>query len=718
METVLLDIEGMTCSSCVAHVEKALKDQDGVQDASVNLATERATVNASDVSLEQLIHAVEAAGYHARVHADERASETDRPERRLLNRFIVAATLSVPAMVLSMGFGAHRSAQIASGILIAPVVFFSGWIFIRNAIRYAVHAQATMDTLVAVGTLTAFGYSVWSVVTRTGEPYFETAGAIITLILLGKYFESSSRARASSAIKALAQRGAKDAMVLRDGVEVRVPIVELHAGDRFVVRPGEKIATDGVVIEGASDVDASLVTGESVPTPVHPGDAVIGGTLNTQGLLLVEATKVGSETTLAQIAKLVEQAQTSKAPIQRLADRVAGVFVPVIIAIAIGTFIAWIASGHTLGHSLVPAIAVLIIACPCAMGLATPAAIMVGTGRGASMGVLIRGGEVLEGSRRIDTVVLDKTGTITSGKMRVTRVMTDPWNGGSVPEDEVLRMAAAVEQGSEHPIARAIVQAARERSLVLPSPQAFHSEPGLGASAAIELRKVVVGRPALLGSQSMMSCTELDEQRTTIEGQGETVVLVGWSGRVRGLIAIADELKPTSRQAIDALRELGCDVTMLTGDNRATAEAIASRAGIQSFKSELAPADKVEAVRALQDAGHVVAFVGDGVNDSPALAKADLGIAIGSGTDVAIEASDITLVGDDLRGVASAIKLARSTYKTILQNLFWAFGYNVALVPLAAFGKVNPTLAAAAMGASSVSVVANALRLRRTRIAQ
>ncbi|MGH2795077.1 MAG: heavy metal translocating P-type ATPase [Actinomycetota bacterium] len=714
---VELDLEGMTCASCAARIEKVLNRQPGVSQANVNFATERARVlfdaggpGAADPLLAALERAVNGARLRTGGESDPRAAAE---ASAYLRRFLVAAILSAPAMAVAMLSDA-RWAMVAAWILVTPVQFWAGWGFLVNAFRLARRGEANMDTLIAVGTLSAYIYSAWAVLAMRDDVYFETAGTIITLILLGKYLEATSRGRASAAMRDLIRLGAKEARVLRDGVETMIPAGELRPGDVMIVKPGEKIPTDGVVRDGLSAVDESLVTGEPVPKEKSSGDDVIGGTINQHGILRVEASRVGGDTLLAQIVRMVEEAQGSKAPIQRLADRVAAIFVPVVLVIAAVTFAGWLATGHGLGDALVPAVAVLIVACPCAMGLATPAAIMVGTGRGAQLGVLIRSGEVLERSRRVDAVVLDKTGTITHGRMVVTDVVADVWNADPASEEEVLAMAAAVEAASEHPIARAVVDAAKERGVDVPAVSAFEAASGLGAIGSVGVRRVVVGRVSLLSEQGLMSCAELDERRTALEGEGKTVFGVGWDGRVRGSIAVSDSIKVTSAAAVRALRELGLEVVMLTGDNRASAEAVAAQVGIDHVRAEVLPSEKAEEVKRLQSAGKRVAMVGDGINDAPGLAQADLGIAIGSGTDIAIEASDITLVGDDLLGVPTAIRLARRTYRTIVQNLFWAFLYNTALIPLAAAGLVNPMLAAGAMAASSVSVIANALRLKRT----
>ncbi|HVL91413.1 MAG TPA: heavy metal translocating P-type ATPase, partial [Actinomycetota bacterium] len=576
---VELDLEGMTCASCATRIEKVLRRQEGVTEANVNFAAERARV-AGEAELDRLIDAVAKAGYRARPSKPSRGSSETAAAEAVFRRFLVAAILTAPAMAIGMIWSEARWAMAATWVLVTPVQFWSGWPFLRSAALNARHGVATMDTLVAVGTLAAYTYSAWVTAMGHGHAYFETAGTIITLILLGKYFELTSRGRASSAIRALLERGAKQARVLReDGSEVMVDVAELAPGDVFIVKPGEKIATDGIVRSGSSAVDESLVTGESVPREKSAGDEVIGGTVNAQGVLTVEATKVGADTALAQIARLVEEAQGSKAPIQRLADRVAGVFVPIVLVIAAATFAFWLLSGDPVGEALIPAVAVLIIACPCAMGLATPVAIMVGTGRGAQMGVLIRGGDVLERSRSIDAVVLDKTGTITEGRMRVTDVEVDPWNGGSVGSGEVLAAAAAVEQASEHPIAAAVVRAAKERGLAIAPVEGFEAAGGNGARGMAGGREIFVGRASYLGENGLMSCSELDEHKAKLEAEGKTVFGVGWERRVRGLIAVADTIKPTSKAAVAALRRAGADVVMITGDNAATAKAIAASAG-------------------------------------------------------------------------------------------------------------------------------------------
>jgi heavy metal translocating P-type ATPase len=560
-----------------------------------------------------------------------------------------------------------------------------------------------MDTLIALGTLTAFTYSVWALFAG-GDLYFDTAALVIAFQLLGKYLEALARGRASQAIRGLLELGAKEAHVVRGGKEFLMLADQVKPGDMLRVRPGEKIPTDGIVVEGASTVDESMLTGESVPVEKTAGAEVTGATLNVDGTLLIRATRVGSETALAQIVRLVEEAQSRKAPIQQLADRVAGIFVPVVIVVAAVSALAWVIASGGLRQAIAPAVAVLIIACPCAMGLATPAAIMVGTGRGAQLGILIRGGEVLERSRKIDSVIFDKTGTLTEGRMRLVEVVGD---------ERSLAMAAGAEAGSEHPVARAIVDGASIRGLALPKASSFRSAVGQGVLAHLEDTDVLVGSLRYLMQQHFEIVPRLRAEAERLESEGKTVSWVGWEGRAQGVLAVADGLKPGAGEVVDALKALGVEVSMITGDNRSTAEAIARQVGIDLVLAEVMPGQKVEEIRRLQAAGKVVAMIGDGVNDGPALAQSDLGIAIGTGTDVAIEASDLTLIGGDLKGVVTAIQLSRRTFRTIVENLFWAFGYNVVLVPLAAFGLLNPILAGAAMAFSSVSVVSNSLRLRR-----
>jgi cation-transporting ATPase V len=596
-------------------------------------------------------------------------------------------------------------ARVTTLILTTPVQFWAGWPFLKGAAHRAKSFSANMDTLIALGTLTAYLYSVWALFSGE-DTYFDTAALIMAFLLLGKYLESRARGRASQAIKRLLELGAKEAHVVREGREFLMLVDQVKVGDLVRVRPGEKIPTDGVVEEGGSAVDESMLTGESVPVDLGVGDEVTGATLNVDGTLLVRTTRVGSDTALAQIVKLVSEAQSNKAPIQRLADRIAGIFVPIVIAIAAVTAVGWLIATGNARDAIVPAVAVLIIACPCAMGLATPAAIMVGTGRGAQLGVLIRGGEVLERSRRIDTVVLDKTGTLTEGKMRLVDV---------AGEDGALARAAAAESSSEHPIARAVVDGATERGVAVPPATGFRSVAGLGVRARVEGEEVLVGRRSFLEGEGCEVPGWLAAEAVRLEAEGQTVFWVGWGGTARATLAVADTLKPNAAETVRALHAMGVEVAMITGDNRATAEAIAREAGIDRVLAEVLPAEKVEEVRRLQSEGKVVAMVGDGINDGPALAQADLGIAIGTGTDVAIEASDLTLMSGDLKGVVTAIRLSRRTFRTIVQNLFWAFGYNVVLIPLAVAGLLNPIFAGAAMAFSSVSVVSNSLRLRRFR---
>jgi copper-transporting P-type ATPase V len=703
-----LDVSGMTCGSCVQRVEKALLKQPGVLECRVNLATGEATVRLAEnaAPFESLRSAVQARGYDLEVHRDRRDDDPDRKEERdWLRRVWVAWPLAVAVMLLSM-FAMERDwARVTAFVLATPVQFWAGWPFLKGAAHRAKSLSANMDTLIALGTLTAYFYSVWALF--TGEDiYFDTAALIIAFLLLGKYLESRARGRASQAIKRLLELGAKEAHVIRGGKEFLMLVDQVKVGDLVRVRPGEKIPTDGVVEEGGSAVDESMLTGESVPVEKGVGDEVTGATLNVDGTLLVRTTRVGGDTALAQIVRLVSEAQSNKAPIQRLADRIAGVFVPIVIGIAALTVLGWLLATGNARDAIVAAVAVLIIACPCAMGLATPAAIMVGTGRGAQLGVLIRGGEVLERSRRIHIVVFDKTGTLTEGRMRLVDVAGD---------DLALARAAAAESSSEHPIAKAVAGGAAERKVPVPDATDFRSVVGVGVRATVEGEQVLVGRRHFLEEEGCEVPGWLAEDAARLEAEGKTVFWVGWAGKARGALAVADTLKPNATETVRALHRVGVEVAMITGDNRATAEAIGREAGIDRVIAEVLPAEKVDEVRRLQAEGKVVAMVGDGINDGPALAQADLGIAIGTGTDVAIEASDLTLMSGDLKGVVTAIRLSRRTFRTIVQNLFWAFGYNVVLIPLAAIGLLNPILASAAMAFSSVSVVSNSLRLRRFR---
>ena len=717
-----LPITGMTCASCANRVERGLNRLDGVT-ASVNYATEKASVefDGAAVGPDALIEAVEAAGYQAELPSTDTPSESpDSGERDptgpLRSRLILSAVLSAPVLLISMvpAFQFDNWQWLALN-LATPVVLWGGWPFHRAAWANLRHGTATMDTLVSVGVLAAWLWSVYALFigdagSGADEIYLETASVVTTFILAGRYFEARAKRRAGAALKALLELGAKDVSVLdADGDERRVPIEQLQVGDRFFVRPGEKVATDGIVDEGVSAVDLSMLTGESVPIEVRAGSEVVGGTVNAGGRLIVRATKVGADTALAQIARLVTDAQTGKAPVQRLADRVSGVFVPVIIGLAVATLGFWLGTGESAAFAFTAAVAVLIIACPCALGLATPTALMVGTGRGAQLGLLIKGPEVLESTRRVDTVVLDKTGTVTTGKMALVEVAV----ADGIDRAEALRLVGALENASEHPIARAIARAAQAEEVALPAVDAFVNREGLGVEGVVDGQTLVVGRPALLADRGMHLPAGLDATRRAAESRGQTAIAAGWDGRAAVVLVVADTIKPTSAEGVAALRQLGLRPVLLTGDSRTTAEAVAGELGIAEVIAEVLPSDKTDVVTRLQADGRVVAMVGDGVNDAPALAQADLGLAIGTGTDVAIEASDLTLVSGDLRAAGDAIRLSRATLRTIKQNLAWAFGYNVAAVPLAAVGLLNPVIAAAAMAFSSVSVVANALRLRR-----
>ncbi|WP_443208961.1 heavy metal translocating P-type ATPase [Rhodococcus rhodochrous] len=746
-ESIELAITGMTCASCANRIERKLNKLDGVT-ATVNYATEKAKVTyPDDLTPEQLVTVVEQAGYGAALPPPpaQGADRTDDvpeadPVAALRHRLVVSAILTVPVIAMAMIPALQfTNWQWLSLTLAAPVVVWGAWPFHRAAWINLRHGTSTMDTLVSLGTLAALGWSVYALFWGTaGEPgmvhpfeftiergdgsgniYLEAAAGVTTFILAGRYFEQRSKRRAGAALRALLELGAKDVAVLGpDGTtETRVPVEQLAVGDLFVVRPGEKIATDGVIERGTSAVDASMLTGESVPVEVGVGDSVVGGTVDVGGRLVVRATRVGSDTQLAQMAKLVEDAQNGKAQVQRLADRISGIFVPIVLLIAAGTLGFWLGTGNGAAAAFTAAVAVLIIACPCALGLATPTALMVGTGRGAQLGILINGPEVLESTRSVDTVVLDKTGTVTTGRMTLREVVADDGENA----DDVLRYAGALESASEHPIARAVSDAAADRFGGLPEVEDFTNVEGLGVQGVLvdgdTSRAVLVGRPKLLADWSQHLSEKLQQAFEQAQKSGGTAIAVGWDGKARGIVVVADAVKPTSTKAVAELRELGLRPILLTGDNAAVAHTVAAEVGIDEADviADVLPTDKVDVVERLQREGAVVAMVGDGVNDAAALARADLGLAMGTGTDVAIEASDLTLVRGDLMVAVDAIRLSRRTLTTIKGNLFWAFAYNVAALPLAAAGLLNPMLAGAAMAFSSVFVVSNSLRLRRFR---
>ncbi|MFH9999811.1 heavy metal translocating P-type ATPase [Streptomyces globisporus] len=742
---VELAIGGMTCASCAARIEKKLNRMDGVE-ATVNYATEKAKVTyaGADVSVEDLITTVEATGYTARPPAPpaagtaapppgsgdtEQSASEDDGLTTLRQRLITAVLLAVPVIAMAMIPALQFDYwQWLSLTLAAPVVTYAAWPFHRAAWTNAKHGAATMDTLISVGTSAAFLWSVWALFFGTagmvgmthpfeftiarsdgaGNIYLEAAAGVTAFILAGRYFEARSKRKAGAALKALMELGAKEVTVLRDGVETTIPTSALQVGDRFLVRPGEKIATDGTVVEGSSAVDASMLTGESVPVEVAVGDTVTGATLNAGGRLVVEATRVGNDTQLARMAKLVEDAQNGKASAQRLADRISAVFVPIVIALALATLGYWLGNGAGLTAAFTAAVAVLIIACPCALGLATPTALMVGTGRGAQLGILIKGPEVLETTRRVDTIVLDKTGTVTTGRMTLQTTHTTD----TTTKTEVLRIAGALENASEHPIAQAVATAATDTTGPLPTPEDFTNIPGLGVQGIVEGHAVLVGREQLLAEWEIRLPAPLAEAKQAAEAAGRTAIAVAWDGEARAVLEVADAVKDTSAEAVRRLRALGLTPILLTGDNRAVAESVAAEVGIDEVYAEVMPQDKVDVVKRLQAEGRSVAMVGDGVNDAAALAQADLGLAMGTGTDAAIEAGDLTLVRGDLNAAADAIRLSRRTLSTIRTNLFWAFAYNVAALPLAAAGLLNPMIAGAAMAFSSVFVVGNSLRLR------
>ncbi|MBX3068130.1 MAG: copper-translocating P-type ATPase [Microbacteriaceae bacterium] len=721
----------MTCTSCASRIERRLSKLDGVS-ATVNYATEKAhVVIPKGITTEQIIAEIERTGYKASIPVPAVDLQESTELSRLKLRLIVGAVLTLPVLVIAMIPALQFDYwQWVSLVLTLPVVIWSGWPFHRATLINLRHRAVTMDTLITVGTGAALLWSVYALVFGSageigmrhgfeftlsptsggGNVYFEVAAAVTVFVLAGRYFEKRSKRTAGAALKALLNLGAKDVAILRDGIEHLVPIDALNVGDVFLVRPGEKVATDGVIVKGRSAIDQSMLTGESLPIEVAEGHHVTGATLNAGGSLEVRATKVGADTKLAQMAKLVEDAQTGKAQVQRLADRISSYFVPAVIVLALVTLGVWLLLGSSLELAMTAAVAVLIIACPCALGLATPTALLVGTGRGASMGILIKGPEVLESTRKVDTIVLDKTGTVTSGELRVSGTVA--LQGET--ESQVLSMAGALESKSEHPVAKAIVSSAKALGGIL-EVQDFQSTSGLGVSGTVSGTKVIVGRASYLEQAGIRISESIVTQMRDLESKGNTVVVVGWAGAARGLISVSDTIRPTSASAIAKLNALGLEAILLTGDNEATARSVAETVGIKTVIAEVLPEHKVQTIEQLQSQGRVVAMVGDGVNDAAALARADLGLAMGSGTDVAIESSDLTLVRADLFAAADAIRLSRRTLSTIKGNLFWAFAYNVAALPLAALGLLNPMIAGLAMAFSSVFVVSNSLRLRRFR---
>lgn len=735
MSTLTLDVGGMTCASCAARIEKRLNRIDGVQ-ASVNFATEQARVDFPDtVSPEELVAAVEATGYTAALPRENEtaATESDEPDESApwRQRLLISAALALPVVALSMvPVLQFDNWQWLAFTLASPVVVWGAWPFHRAAWTNLRHGAATMDTLISVGVIAAYAWSVWALffthagmpgmkmpfelISSSSEPhlYLEVAAAVTTFLLAGRYFEARAKRRSGAALRALLHMGAKDVAVLRAGSELRIPVDQLAVGDIFVVRPGEKIATDGVITAGTSAVDASMLTGEPVPVEVSVGDTVVGATVNVGGRLEVRATHIGADTQLAQMARLVSEAQSGKAEVQRLADRVSAVFVPIVMVLSLLTLLGWLVFGDgTVAAAFTAAVAVLIIACPCALGLATPTALLVGTGRGAQLGILIKGPQVLESTRRVDTIVLDKTGTVTTGRMSVVDVHVAEGENA----DDVLRLVGALENGSEHPIARAIAAHAGARG-TLPAVTDFANHGGLGVTGVVDGSAAAAGRISWLRDDwSLTPPAELVRAAEAAAERGHTPIWFAADGRIRAVVVVADTIKDDAAEAVSGFRKLGLTPVLLTGDNRRAAESVAATLGIERVVADVLPAGKVDEIKRLQSEGRVVAMVGDGVNDAAALAQADLGLAMGTGTDVAIEASDLTLVRGDLRAAVDAIRLSRATLGTIKGNLFWAFAYNIAALPLAAVGLLNPLIAGAAMAFSSVFVVTNSLRLRRFR---